>query len=138
MSQENVELMRRGYEELARHGVLGDWSWFFEEFAHDDIELWPPRYIDFEEVYRGRREWVRFWREWSETFDHFRYEVDAIIDAGGDKVLVMLRPVGRAKTSGLDLEQEETHVWTIRDGKMAVCRAFLDPEEGRRAAGLSP
>jgi hypothetical protein len=41
MSQENVEVVRRAYERLAEGDTLGDWSWFLDDFAHDDLELRP-------------------------------------------------------------------------------------------------
>jgi hypothetical protein len=41
MSQENVDLVRRAYERLAEQDALGDWSWFFEEFADEDLALHP-------------------------------------------------------------------------------------------------
>jgi ketosteroid isomerase-like protein len=138
MSQENVDLIRRAYEQLSRHDPLGDWTWFFAEFAHDDLELWPSEmYLDADEVYRGHEGWARFWREFAAAWDHWRLEVDEIIDAGGDEVVVMARAVGRAKASGLDLEQTEGHLWTIRDGKAAVGRSFTDRADVLRAAGLS-
>jgi hypothetical protein len=41
MSEENNELVRRAYAALAGHDPLGDWSWFLDDFAHDDLELRP-------------------------------------------------------------------------------------------------
>ena len=56
MSQENVEIVRRAYEQLAEQDALGDWSWFFEEFAHSELELHPQgTYLDAEGSYRGAR-----------------------------------------------------------------------------------
>ena len=137
MSRENVDLVRRAYEQLGQHDPLGDWSWFFDEFAHDDLELWPSEmYLDADEVYRGREGWARFWREFSDAWEWWRLEVDEIIDAGGEQVVVMARAVGRAKASGLDLSQEEAHVWTVRDGKAAVGRSYLSRADALRAAGL--
>jgi hypothetical protein len=39
MSKENVDLVRRAYERLAEQDALGDWSWFFEEFADEELGL---------------------------------------------------------------------------------------------------
>jgi ketosteroid isomerase-like protein len=138
MSREIVELVRRAYEEFGRRGPLSDWSWLFEEFAHEDLELWPSdMYIDADEVYRGREGLLRFFHEPASIWDHWRLEVDEIIDAGEDQVVVLARAVGRARVSGLVLEQPEGHVWTFRDGKAAVGRSFSDQAEALRAAGLS-
>jgi ketosteroid isomerase-like protein len=137
MSRENVELISRAYEQLSRLDRFGDWRWFFAEFAHDELELWPSdMHVHAEEVYRGHAGWTRFWREFAGIWDHWRLEVDDIVDAGGDQVLVIARALARAKLSGLDLEQEEAHLWTIRDGKAAVVRSFRNRADAQRAAGL--
>ena len=137
MSRENVELVRRGYQRLAEREPLDDWSWFFDEFAHDDIELHPTAtYLYADPVYRGRDDWARFWRQFAEPWDYFSIEVDDVIDAGDDQVLALVRAVGRGKGSGVDLSLVEAHLWTVRDGKLATGRTFTDRAEALRAAGL--
>jgi hypothetical protein len=61
VSRENVEIVRRVYELVGENDVLGDWSWFFEEFAHEDLELRPAgTYLDAAPSYLGREGWERF------------------------------------------------------------------------------
>ena len=59
------------------------------------------------------------------------------IDAGEDQVVVVERFGGRAKISGVETEQTEAVVSTIRDGKIARCREFMTRDEALDAAGLS-
>ena len=59
-----------------------------------------------------------------------------LIDAGEDKVVVIERFGGRAKISGIETEQTEAVVSTIRDGKIARCREYVTREEALEAAGL--
>jgi ketosteroid isomerase-like protein len=59
------------------------------------------------------------------------------IDAGEDQVVVVERFGGRAKISGIETEQTEALVSTIRDGKIARCREFMTRDEALEAVGLS-
>jgi ketosteroid isomerase-like protein len=66
------------------------------------------------------------------------YDPDALefFDAG-DRVVVFARAVGKGKASGLEVAQDEAHVWTVRDGKLQLCVSYVDRAEALRAAGLS-
>ena len=46
-------------------------------------------------TYRGREGVSQRLKEWLESFDDYRYEVQRIIDCGGDEVLVEATEVGR-------------------------------------------
>jgi len=138
MSRENVDLVRRAYEALAQHDPLGDWSWFFAEFAHEDLELRPAgTYLDAAPSYRGREEWAGFWRDFSSVWDEWHYDRDAFefFDAG-DRVVVFARAVGTGKGSGVEVTLEEAHVWTVNGGKVELAVSYTDREEALRDAGL--
>jgi len=138
MSQENVEIVRRAYERLGENDPLGDWSWFFEEFAHDELELRPAgTFIDSAQSYRGREGWAQFWRDFSSTWGEWHYDPDAFefFDAG-EKVVVFARPVGVGEASGIEVTQDEAHVWTVRDGRMVLAVAYMDRAQALEAAGL--
>jgi ketosteroid isomerase-like protein len=139
MSQENVELVRRAYERLADADVFGDWSWFFEEFAHDDLELRPAgMYLDVAPSYEGREGWAQFWRDFSSVWEEWHFDPDAFefFDAG-ERVVVFARPVGTGKGSGVEIDQEEAHLWTIREGKLLLGISYRDRAKALEAAGLS-
>jgi ketosteroid isomerase-like protein len=138
MSQENVEVVRRAYERLADADVFGDWSWFFEEFAHDDLELRPAgMYLDAARSYQGREGWARFWRDFSSVWQEWHFDPDAFefFDAG-ERVVVFARPVGIGKGSGVEITQEEAHLWTIREGKLLLGISYPDRAKALEAAGL--
>ena len=138
MSRENVDLLRRAYARLAESDPLGDWTPLLQEFMAEDVALWPSAmYLDADEVYRGYDGWARFWREFAAVWNHWRIEVDDIIDAGDDLVVVLARAIGRATASGVDIEQPEGHVWRVRDGRLAAAWTHPDRAEVLRAAGLS-
>ena len=139
MSQENVETVRRAYERLAEGDPLGDWTWFFEEFAHDDLELRPAgTYLDAVPSYQGREGWAQFWREFSSVWEEWRFDPAAFefFDAG-ERVVVFARAVGIGKGSGVEVTQDEAHLWTIRDGRMLLATSYMDRAEALEAVGLS-
>ena len=138
MSEENIQLVKRAYEALAKHDALGDWSWFFQEFAHEDLELRPAgTYLDAASVYEGREGWARFWRDFSSAWDewHFDPAEFEFFDAG-DQVVVFARAVGTGKGSGVEVTQDEAHLWTISDGKLRLGVSYMDRVEALEAAGL--
>jgi ketosteroid isomerase-like protein len=72
-----------------------------------------------------------------DTFEGFWFEPVEFIDAGEDQVVVVERFGGRAKISGIETEQTEALVSTIRDGKISCCREFMTRDEALEAVGLS-
>jgi ketosteroid isomerase-like protein len=138
MSQENVEIVRRAYERLGEGDPLGDWSWFFDEFAHDDLELRPAgTYLDAAASYHGREGWARFWRDFSSVWEEWHFDPDAFefFDAG-ESVVVFARAEGTGKGSGVRVTQDEAHLWTISDARMRLGVSYMNRAEALEAAGL--
>src|SRR6185437_1773423 len=132
MSQENLDLARRGYEAFAR----GDLDAAIE-FMHPEIEAHDPRELPDAAIYRGREAVRRDWEQTSALFEDFSIDVEKSFDRG-DEVVVFLRFRGRARESNTEVEAPVAHVWTIRDGKAVRLRQFLDRAEALEAVGLSP
>jgi ketosteroid isomerase-like protein len=134
MSQENVEVAARWYEPWAtsKAEVLAAMPSLMEG-CHPEVE-WKQR----EEGWAHRdREGVREGLElWLESFDEYRFEVQRIIDCGGDEVLVVGLEVGRGALSGAEVRSVSYELLTIRGGKIARFREFHDESEALEAAGL--
>jgi ketosteroid isomerase-like protein len=132
MSQENLEIVRRAYaHRLARGDFLEeimapDYVWDMSHFRS-----WPEQ-----QTYEGIDEARRFIREWTAAFDDWEIEVLALHDAGGDKVVGVLRQRGRAKSTGLPVDMRFGQVFTIRDGKQVRMEMCDDPDDALKAAGL--
>jgi ketosteroid isomerase-like protein len=60
-----------------------------------------------------------------------------LIDAGTDKVVVVERYGGRAALSGVETDQTEAEVYTLRDGKILRVEEYAHRAEALKAAGLS-
>jgi len=121
-----------GYEHRKTTGdfldeiLASDFVWDMSKFRG-----WPEQ-----QVYEGVEEARRFIREWTSAFDAWEIEVEAIYDAGGDKVVGVLRQRGRSKTSGLPVDMRYAQVWTIRDSKETRMEMYADPGEALKAVGL--
>ncbi len=132
MSQENVEIVRNGYERFAATGDLSEEN-ITADFAWDmsNFQGWPEQ-----QVYEGIEGARTFLRAWTGAWDDWELEVDALHDAG-DRVVALLRQRGRSKAAGMPVEMSFAQVWTIRDGKQARMDMYSDPDEALDANGLS-
>jgi ketosteroid isomerase-like protein len=131
MSQENVEVVRRGYDHYNRTGEP-DYSLLDPEVVYD-----VSRRVFDPGVYRGHdgvREFTRLMREQWETM---RIEPQDFIVVGDDLVVVPVRLVGVGKQSGAETTANAAHLWTFRDGKVIRQETFQTRAEALEAAGLS-
>ena len=132
MSAENVELIRRSfaaYDESGLDGLAEFWhpdiSWRAAEGALDDVG-----------VLQGLEAMRDHHRQWEETFDEIRAEVDELIDAG-DRVIAVVQGIGRMKGSDAEISLRYAIVFGFRDGKISSGREYLKREEAFEAAGLA-
>jgi ketosteroid isomerase-like protein len=141
VSQENVELVRGLYAELASEGSVQE----FEQRMSDDalgrffdpeVE-WVPVADSVQAVdsYRGFDGVRRFWGEFISAWESYRVELLRFDDAG-DQVAVVVHIVGR--THELEVEETRSSLLTVRDARVVRVQAFSDPEGAREAAGLPP
>jgi ketosteroid isomerase-like protein len=132
MSQENVELVRRGFEAFNRGG---DESRGSEAILAPDI-LWEVDLGigDFDGVYRGRAEVRRFWRTFMAEFEEMRIEVDELVDCG-EQVFCVTRAVGRGRHShALGTGGTVYPVFTVREGLIVRYQLFADRKQALEAA----
>jgi ketosteroid isomerase-like protein len=132
MSQENVELARRGYEAFTTRdpaGVLG--------FLDPDIEVHDFAEMPDTAVYHGPEGFLAIVANTLEEFDDFRLEAEEFMAPDADHVLVLVRQVGRGKESRAEVEARVVHLWRIRDGRAVELRLFGSQEEALEAVGLA-
>ena len=60
-----------------------------------------------------------------------------MLDAGGDRVAVVLRETGKGKGGGIELTNRWGVVVTVRDQKIVHTMVYRTPEDALQAAGLS-
>jgi ketosteroid isomerase-like protein len=137
MSRENVELIRDlqpvgvdlvqlfGSDEASDAAPFGAADVFEPDFEVRFIADHPG--LPAAE-YRGLDGFVAGWREWLEPWSSYWIDVDDIIDAGDD-VLVLIRVRARTARDGVEMEHAPAGVWTIRDGKVSSLRLYLNREQ---------
>ena len=139
MSEENVELVRRGWEAFKEGMERGDpagGAWDSGVFA-PDCEWMPPKGFPGAAVYRGREGFAEFMRAWTEDFDDFTLRLERLIDAGDDRVVGFFHHTAIGKGSGVPVEVHQGLVYELEGGRVIRCRNFADHASALKAAGLS-
>ena len=131
MSQENVEMVRRGFEAFNR----GDLEGVAAEFAPDFEYVASGTIPGVGGVYRGPEGYRRFQEAFWAEFADGRAEINELIEAG-DQVLVSATVRGRGKQSGVEASWDFWQLWTVQDGKVVRGQAFISRAEALEAAGL--
>jgi ketosteroid isomerase-like protein len=133
MSQENVEVVRRGNAAFNR----GDYEAAAESW-HPDVEFSDRAHAaDAAETIRGTEALLAVLSEWRESFDDFRAEISEYIEAG-DHVVCVTRWTGRGKASNAAVDVSQVDVYEVREGKIVrATLAYPDKTTALEAVGLS-
>ena len=134
MSQENVEMAARWYDVATSKTDLLTAMSRTMSFCHPDVEWSAP---EVGTTYRGREGVRQRLEEWLESFDDYSFEIQRIIDCGGDEVLVEGCEVARGAASGAEVRTTDYELLTFRDGLIVRIREYYDEAEAFEAAGLS-
>jgi len=130
----NVELARRAFEAIGTDGLAAAL-----DFLDPEIEFEPPHEaLEQRGTFKGHAAVADRWDLLLEPFDDVRMELDELIEADDETVLAVFRIHARGKASGVPVEMRLAHLITVRDGKAVRMKAYLDPEEAKRAAQLEP
>ena len=130
-----MEVVSRSYRMLEdlRQAPDGPADHELRELVHERFELHlPPVYPDTH-VFRGADGLKRWVLKTREVWGEWRFEVERMIDRG-ERVVVLVHLVAEGGLSGVHLERDTAHVWTLADGKVTRCEVFLDRAEALRRA----
>jgi ketosteroid isomerase-like protein len=128
----NVELARRAFEAIEAGGLSAAL-----DFLDPEIEFEPPdEALEQRGTFKGRQAVRDRWNLLLEPFEDVRMKAEEFVEANDETVVAVFRIRARGKASGAPVEMLLAHVITVRDGKAVRLRAYLDPAEARRAAGL--
>jgi ketosteroid isomerase-like protein len=131
MSQANVEIVRRGYEEFNRSKKL------VADAFDPDVEWHTAEDLPDSATHHGIAGVEKLFADWSGSFEDFRAEIEETIDGGDEVVVVVIELHGRIKGSDQEVLLPETHVWRLRDGKVFEIREYRTKAQALEAAGLS-
>ena len=141
MSEENVELVRRLYAELASEGSTQEFEQRMSDdalgsFLDPEIE-WVPVTESLLAVdsYHGFDGVRRFWGEFLSAWESYRVETLRFDDAG-DQVAVVVHIVGR--THELEVKETRSSLLTVRDGRIVRVESLPAPTGRARPPGCRP
>jgi ketosteroid isomerase-like protein len=140
MSQQNVELVRRLFAELAPNFPVDEpesrlTDATLGEFFDPEIEWVPVRQsLLAVDSYRGYDGVRRFWIEFLSTWEEYVVEPQEFFDRG-DQVAVIMRMSGR--THDLAIQETWSSLYTLRNGRILRIEAFTSRDGAVEAAGLS-
>ena len=131
MSQENVEIVRRGFTAT----LEGDWP---TALATLDTEV-EVRDFDIPDagIYRGHegfREWLS---NWGESWEEWRLEDIEFRPAVDDQVIALFTMVTKGKGSGIEVRRGDAIVYRLDRDKITRTEYFNDQGKALEAAGLS-
>jgi ketosteroid isomerase-like protein len=133
MSEANVQLAARWFEAATSKAALLEAMPRTMALCHPDVEWTAP---EDGSIYRTREGVRERLEEWLASFDEYRFEVQRIIDCGGDEVLVAGLEVGRGAISGAEARSANYELLTIRDGMIVRIRELSAERNALEAAGL--
>jgi ketosteroid isomerase-like protein len=131
MSEENIEIIRRGYQHFVATGE------FSPELTHPDFvwdmstfQGWPEG-----QAYAGIEGAQEFMAEWLEAWDDWELVLEELHDADA-KVVAIVRQRGRSKATGAAVDMHFAQVWTLQDRRTVLMQMYASPDEALEAAGL--
>ena len=133
MSQENVEIATRVFEQISEGGFDAAW-----EDLDPDLEWETSPNLPDAGLYRGR-ERVRAFMEqqWEIVWGGVpRVDIERAFDCGDD-VLLFIRVRGQGSHTGIPLDVRIAQLVTVRGGKAVRVKVVPARDEGLEAAGLS-
>ena len=129
MSQENVDLVRRGIASAESFWALLD------EHVVFDTRNYPGLDIFGTPVVVGRKAVIDYTRPYWGTWDDYHLDAEELIDAGSS-VVGLVRERGRGKGGGVPFDRRWAQIWTFSRGRIIRWEHFSDKAEALQAAGL--
>jgi ketosteroid isomerase-like protein len=129
MSQENVELVRRGFEDYLGTGEP-PWEYFSEE-----VEVYDHDAPD-QGAYRGHAGMKRWLEDWGAAWAEWSIAPEELLDAG-DSVVVLIRMSTRGRGSGLEVDREDALVYGVAGGKIVRVDYYNDRKQALEGVGLA-
>jgi ketosteroid isomerase-like protein len=137
MSRENVEVVRRIWDLYAEGTPDAVAATYDEGLLASDSTFTPAAEMPGAATYVGREGFMEFLRSWDAEFAEWSLRVEEIIDAGDDRVAVLLHQSGLGRTSGVPVETRFGTVYKFAGGQVIDRRDYNDPSRVLEAVGLS-
>jgi ketosteroid isomerase-like protein len=131
-SDEKLAIARANAEAYARGDNEEALSHIHPEVVYDITRNSPEGAIFH--GHDGLREGLRLWLD---TWDDYWVEIDEVIDAGADRVVVAARQGGRGRETGADVTNDVAWIYTIRDGEIVRIETHPSKDAALAAAAVA-
>jgi ketosteroid isomerase-like protein len=131
MSSQNVDLINTSYRRVNEGGFSA-----IADFIDPDFEMDSPQGVESSQAHdkTGLREWFA---KMDEIWEVLRFEPEEVIDVDATQVIAVVRTWGRAKGTGIEIDQQLIYLWTILDGKATRLITFDTKQQALDAAATS-
>jgi ketosteroid isomerase-like protein len=136
MAQANADIVRRMAEGW-QGGDLEEAYDFFDPAIEWDSTRMGALIPDIAGVFHGHAGVRTFWRRWLSSWRDLQFEIQDVLEAGDDVVLLIRNQRQWGRHSGIETAVPPyAHVYTFRDGKVVRWRCFPDQASALSAVGL--
>ena len=134
MNKHIIDNLRRGYDAFSRGDIQGA----VDALDPDPDILWSePESFYAGGIYRGHQGVAQYLTLSYEASEKVQSLPEEILEVG-DKIFVLVHFQAWPKGGGQPREGRIADVYTVQAGKIVQMQAYSDPEEARKAVGLSP
>jgi ketosteroid isomerase-like protein len=132
MSTTNVEFLRERYREINQGGFAAAAGFLAPEFTMDS-----PQGVESSQAH-DRAGLQRWFEKMDEVWESLVFDPIEVSALDAERVLAVVHTTGCAKGSGIKIDQELTHVWTLRAEQAVRLETYSTKREALEAADRHP
>jgi ketosteroid isomerase-like protein len=133
-SADNVELLRRFYESFNQKDLDS-----VLELCTDDVEVYKdPEVVEMVAAFtpRGQERVAQYLRGWLDSWDDYHARPEEFLQAG-EEVAALTQARARGRNSQFEIEGEMADVFTVREGRIARFRLYVQRHTALDALGIA-
>ena len=130
MTQENVELVRRGFNAAMEE----DWPTALDTL--DPLAQIHDFDIPDAGTYHGHDGFLAWLKTWGEGWESWRVENVEFRAAGEEQVIALFHMIATGSGSGVEVERKDAIVYRLIDRQIVRMEYFNDQQQALEAAGL--
>jgi ketosteroid isomerase-like protein len=133
-SRDTTELLRRFYESFNQRDLDS-----VLELCTDDVELYQdPEVVEMVAALtpRGLDRVAQYLRGWLDSWSDYQARPQEFLQSGDD-VAALTHARARGKNSQFEIEAEMADVFTVRDGRIARFRLYVQRSDALESLGIA-